>query len=305
MSDHTSNILLESGTNELEIIMFSIAGGLFGINVLKVREIINPLPMTETPNSHPHIEGVIRLRQEVIPVINLAQVLNLPPSSNPQQDKLIIAELNRLKVAFHVHEVSRIHRISWEQIEKPSQLFHSGHAHTIGIVKLESQMALLLDFEKIVVDINPEAGLSIEKVRALGVRERSEKKIYIAEDSAVLRNLLKDTLNEAGYVNLHFFENGKGAWEALHTLVEQHGQAATSFVDLLISDIEMPQMDGHHLTKRVKTDPVLSNLPVVIFSSLITEDLYHKGERVGADAQIGKPEIVQLVEMLDSLLQKG
>ena len=117
-----NNILLESGTNELEIVMFKIANGTFGINVLKVREIINPLPITETPNADQNVEGVIRLRDEVIPVVNLAKVLNLSESINPENDKFIISELNKMKVAFHVHSVSQIHRISWEQIEKPSEL---------------------------------------------------------------------------------------------------------------------------------------------------------------------------------------
>ena len=117
-----NNILLESGTNELEIVMFKIANGTFGINVLKVREIINPLPITETPNADQNVEGVIRLRDEVIPVVNLAKVLNRSESINPENDKFIISELNKMKVAFHVHSVSQIHRISWEQIEKPSEL---------------------------------------------------------------------------------------------------------------------------------------------------------------------------------------
>ncbi|PAM93358.1 chemotaxis protein CheV, partial [Flavobacterium sp. IR1] len=157
----------------------------FGINVLKVREIINPLPITLTPNAHKHVEGVIRLRQEVIPVVDLAKVLNLTASDDPAQDKFIVAELNKMKVAFHVHSVSRIHRISWEQIEKPSELSLNAESHTIGIVKLEEEMSLLLDFEKIVVDINPKTGLSVEQIKKLGQRERSEKRIMISEDSAI------------------------------------------------------------------------------------------------------------------------
>ncbi|MDT8860593.1 chemotaxis protein [Alkalihalobacillus sp. MEB130] len=292
-------ILLESGTNELEIVMFQIGNNTFGINVLKVREIINPLPITGTPNGHEHVEGVIRLREEVIPVVNLAKVLHLPDSENPEQDKFIIAELNKMKVAFHVHSVSRIHRISWEQIEKPSELSQGNMGHTIGIVKMEEMMALLLDFEKIVVDINPDTGLSVERVKALGVRQRSDKRIVIAEDSAILRKLLQDTLHEAGYDRLQFFENGKSAWEFLQSLTKDEIE---NKVDLVITDIEMPLMDGHHLTLKIKESQLLEHLPVVIFSSLISTDLFHKGEKVGANAQISKPEIVQLVETLDQLV---
>lgn len=302
MYEEKSKILLESGTNELEIVMFKVGSGTFGINVLKVREIINPLPITETPNGHPHVEGVIRLRQEVIPVVNLAQVLNFPPSENPQQDKFIISELNKIKVAFHVHSVSRIHRISWEQIEKPSQLSAGEQAHTIGIVKMDDEMSLLLDFEKIVVDISPESGVNVESLKVLGPRDRSTKRIVAAEDSAILRKLLNDTLAEAGYENVRFFENGRAAWEYLQALANDETRDPSNEVNLIITDLEMPQMDGHHLTVKIKENPRLNPIPVVIFSSLITDDLYHKGEKVGASAQVSKPEIVQLVQHIDKLI---
>ncbi|WP_100372962.1 chemotaxis protein [Bacillus sp. FJAT-45037] len=300
MNEHT-DILLDSGTNELEVVMFKVGNGTFGINVLKVREIINPLPITETPNAHANVEGVIRLRQEVIPVINLAKVLNLPGSAHPEQDKFIVAELNKMKVAFHVHSVSRIHRISWQQIEKPSELSLNAESHTIGIVKLEEEMSILLDFEKIVVEINPSTGLSVDAVKKLGVRERSEKNIVIAEDSAILRRLLQDTLAEAGYERLQFFENGQETWDYVQE-VKEKGEINQK-IDVLITDIEMPQMDGHHLTLRMKQDPELKEIPIIIFSSLITNDLFHKGDKVGADKQISKPEIVELVETIDQFVK--
>lgn len=297
-----TNILLESGTNELEVVMFKVGSGDFGINVLKVREIINAMEVMPIPNAHEHIEGLIRLREEVLPVVNLAKVLGIPESENPDKDKFIIAELNQLKIAFRVHHVSRIHRISWEQIEKPTELSAGQQAYAIGIIKLEDKMSILLDFEKVVVEINPQSGVNVESLEVLGPRERSEKKLVVAEDSAVLRQLLKDTLSEAGYSNLQFFENGKEAWEYLESISKDETINPSDKVDLIITDIEMPQMDGHHLTDRVKKDERLKHIPVVIFSSLITRDLFHKGEAVGANAQVTKPEIVTLVEKIDALL---
>ncbi|MFV8828314.1 chemotaxis protein [Alkalihalobacterium sp. APHAB7] len=297
MSEH-KGILLESGTNELEVIAFTIDEGTFGINVLKVREIINPLPIVKVPNSHPNVEGIIRLRDEVITVVDLAKVLGFPPSEDSQKDKFIVAELNQMKVAFHVHNVSRIHRISWEQIEKPTELSQGLEASTIGVVKMDEQMLLLLDYEKIVVDINPESGINVGQLKSLGKRERSMKKIIVAEDSPILRKLLQDTLSEAGYVNVQFFDDGKEAWEFLEQL-KQSETAVEQEIQLVITDLEMPKMDGHHLTKRIKDDVHLNVLPVIIFSSLITGDLYHKGIRVGADAQVSKPEIVELVHIID------
>ncbi len=301
MDNDYKGILLESGTNELEVIVFSIGQGVFGINVMKVREIINPVAVTKMPNSHPNVEGIIRLRDEVLPVVDLAMVLGFPPSKNPEQDKLVVAELNKIKVAFHVHNVSRIHRISWEQIEKPTKLSQGLEGSTIGVIKMEDNMILLLDYEKIVVDINPDSGINVGQLKALGPRERSNKKIVIAEDSPILRKLLEDTLTEAGYSNLHFFEDGKQAWDYLNELGDDP-QLFSQLPHLIISDIEMPKMDGHHLTKRVKEHKVLNDIPVIIFSSLITGDLFHKGERVGANAQVSKPEIVSLVEKIDELL---
>lgn len=302
MSYSQTDILLESGTNELEVVLFNLDDGVFGINVLKVREIINVEPVTKIPNSHPDVEGVIRLREEVIPVVNLARVLNIKESDDPSQDKFIISELNQIKIAFRVHHVSRIHRISWEQIEKPTELSAGEQAYAIGIIKLEDQMPILLDFEKVVVEIDPDSGVNVDRLTVLGPRERSTKRIIAAEDSAVLRELLKDTLAEAGYENVVFYEDGQDAWKYLEDLANDESTEPTEEVNLVITDIEMPQMDGHHLTKRIKDNPRLSKIPVVIFSSLITNDLFHKGERVGASAQVSKPEIVSLVEKIDELI---
>jgi len=302
MSSSKSDILLESGTNELEVVMFKVGNGDFGINVLKVREIINAMEVVPIPNSHKDVEGIIRLREEVLPVVNLAKVLNIKESEDSSKDKFIIAELNQLKIAFRVHHVSRIHRISWEQIEKPTELSAGEQAYAIGIIKLEETMSILLDFEKVVVEINPQSGVNVDSLKVLGPRERSEKTLLVAEDSAVLRQLLNDTLTEAGYSNLRFFENGKEAWEYLEEIANDENVDPKEKLNLIISDIEMPQMDGHHLTDKIKKHPRLQEIPVIIFSSLITRDLFHKGEAVGADAQVSKPEIVKLVEEIDELI---
>jgi len=295
MKEEHNGILLESGTNELEVIVFQVGTGTFGINVMKVREIIQPLDVTIMPHSHPNVEGVIRLRDEIIPVIDLAKAIGFSESKNPSQDKLVVSELNQVKVAFHVHSVSRIYRISWEQIEKPNKLSQGLQDLTIGVIKMEEQMILLLDYEKVVYDIMPEAGLSSKKLDGIVKIARADKKLLVAEDSPILRQLLHDILKESGYSQLVFTEDGKEAWAYLQ-------EKSRGNIDLLITDIEMPMMDGHHLTRKIKEDAELKTLPIIIFSSLISGDLYHKGERVGANAQISKPEIGKLVQELDKLL---
>ncbi|MED3661921.1 chemotaxis protein [Ureibacillus sp. FSL K6-8385] len=294
-------ILLESGTNEIEIVEFEVGNNKFGINVIKVKEIIQPLPVTFIPHAHPHIEGIIQLRGEVLPVVDMLKVLGMQNASFGNQQKYIVAEFNKQKVVFHVDNVTQIHRVSWSQIEKPSDMYKGNANQVIGVVKIGESMILLLDFEKILLDINPDTGIRMESVKKLGKRERSEKKIVVAEDSPLLRRLLNETLTEAGYVNLEFFENGKEAYEYLESLLERNEDIAQR-VHLIVTDIEMPQMDGHHLTKKIKTHPDLQKIPVVIFSSLITDDLRHKGEEVGADDQVSKPEIEELILKIDELI---
>ncbi|MBS8263258.1 chemotaxis protein CheV [Mesobacillus boroniphilus] len=296
-----SSILLESGTNELEIVEFGIGENKFAINVMKVKEILNPVPVVAIPNAHPFVEGIMELRGEVLPVINVAAALGLQESTNPQLDKFIVAEFNQLKTVFHVHMVTQIHRISWAQIEKPSDMYQGQESQIIGVIKLGGEMVLFLDFEKILLEINPESGIKVSDVKKLGPRERSTKRIVIAEDSAMLRKMLHDTLSEAGFQYLEFFENGQDSITYLEHLAENVDVFSES-VQLVITDIEMPQMDGHHLTKRIKEHPVLGRLPVIIFSSLITNELRHKGSVVGADAQISKPEISELVLKIDELI---
>ncbi|MCT2344126.1 chemotaxis protein [Niallia taxi] len=291
-------ILLETGTNELEIVEFGVGKNKFGINVIKVKEIINPVPITTIPHAHPNVEGIMELRGEVLPVVNLANALGLPPSEEPEKDKFIVSEFNKTKIIFHVHNVSQIHRISWEDIEKPSEMYQGAESQIIGVIKLNGEMILLLDFERIVVDINPESGINVQQVKRLGARERSNKQLIVVEDSPLLRKLLEDTLSEAGYDKVQFFENGREAYDYLEGINES-GKSVEDIVQLVITDIEMPQMDGHHLTRKIKEDANLGQLPVIIFSSLITEDLRHKGKRVGANAQVSKPEIAELILLVD------
>ncbi|KOO49464.1 chemotaxis protein [Viridibacillus arvi] len=296
----SQGILLESGTNELEIVEFEVGSNKFGINVIKVKEIIQPIPVTFIPHAHPHVEGIIQLRGEVLPVVDMKKVLGLSGTFNEQQ-KYIVAEFNRQRVVFHVDNVTMIHRISWNQIEKPTDMYQGGGSQVIGVIKQDDLMLLLLDFEKIMVDINPDSGISVESVKKLGDRNRSEKKIVIAEDSPLLRKLLHDTMHEAGYMNIEFFENGKDALDYLLALADRENDVS-KVVQLVVTDIEMPQMDGHHLTKQIKTHPELSKLPVIIFSSLITDDLRHKGDQVGAEDQISKPEIAELILKIDQYI---
>lgn len=296
--ENKSGILLDSGTNEVEFLEFLLGETSFGINVLKVREIIKPVAVTKIPHSHANVEGVLELRGEVLPVINIRRALEIEDKCQYPEQKFIVSEFNGMKVILKVDHVTQIHRVSWSDMEKPASFQQGFEDHITGVIKQESKMILLVDVEKIMFDIFPNLDKEAARMDKNVKPERRDKKILVAEDSFMLRKLLEETLQAAGFEHTLFFENGKEAWEYMVTEVK-NGQEQ---VDLLITDIEMPQMDGHHLTKKIKSDSFLSGMPVIIFSSLITDHLRHKGEQVGADAQISKPQLTKLIDLIDSKL---
>ena len=297
-----TNILLESGTNELEILEFKIADNHYGINVAKIREILLYQPVTPLPNTHPCIEGIFMPRDTMISVINLRKCLNLP--ENPDTDGLfIITNFNKLNTAFHVDEVLGIHRVSWKDIIKPdSTISAEDTAVSTGVIKLQDKLVVILDFEKIVSDINPETGLKVSDMDNYQGRDRSSSPILIAEDSPLLSKLICECLRKAGYTNLIVNTNGQEAWDKLVEMTKNG--TVLDDVHLIITDIEMPLMDGHRLTKLVKENDTMKKIPLIIFSSLINEEIRLKGESLGADAQLTKPEIGKLVSAVDELIEE-
>lgn len=296
-----TKILLENGTNELEVLEFVVDGNSYGINVAKIREIIPYQPITPVPNAHPSVEGIFMPRDDMITAIDLRNCLQRG-QSNPG-GLFIITSFNKLDIAFHVDSVIGIHRVSWVDIIKPGATVTTAEdGISTGIIKIDGKLIIILDFEKIITDINPETGLKVTEIDALGVREETSIPILIAEDSSLLRKLICDSLRKAGYDNIIKTENGEEAWEYI-TKCRDAGTLDDD-VKLLITDIEMPLMDGHRLTKLVKSDDTTKQIPVIIFSSLVNDEMRKKGEDLGADAQLSKPEIGNLVKVIDQLLSK-
>ena len=215
-------------------------------------------------------------------------------------NKVIICEFNNIKVAFNIDEILGVHRIKWSDIRKPDDL--SAASLSVGNILLGDKVILMLDFEKIVTDICPSCGISEDRLVSVDYKDRSGIQLVLADDSALIRQLLKDTLTKAGFKKLRVFDDGEQAFNYLLSLKEKDGADFIKEAQMLITDIEMPQMDGLTLTRKIKEDDVLKKLPVVIFSSLITDELRHKGESVGADAQLSKPEVEELVDKIDHLL---
>ncbi len=296
-----TKILLENGTNELEVLEFTLSGHSYGINVAKIREIITYQTVTPVPNSHPSVEGIFMPRDTMITAIDLKNCLQRGESE--PGGLFIITNFNKLDIAFHVDTVLGIHRVSWKDIIKPDHTVSTSEdGVSTGIIKWNDKLIIILDFEKIVADINPDTGLKIKEIEELGERTRNDVPILIAEDSALLNKLIVDSLKKAGYDNLIHTENGQEAWNVIEQCLKEG--TLDEHVQCLITDIEMPLMDGHHLTKLIKQNPETQHIPIVIFSSLVNDEMRRKGEALGANAQLSKPEIANLVREIDKLVLK-
>lgn len=296
-----SRILLESGTNEIEIMKFTIGGNLYGINVAKVLEIMISDQVKPMPHAHPAVEGIFKPRTEVLTVVDLPSYLGQESPKDPK-DIFIVTGFNKMSIAFRVHTVDRISRISWTDIHKPDKTVSGGaEGVATGIAQCDGELVTILDFERIVAEIAPETSIQVSDVEKMGLRERNESPIWMAEDSILLRKMINDSLTKANYVNLRMFPDGRELWDALRKIPESE---IKDQVALIITDIEMPQMDGHRLTKLVKDDPRFKHIPVIIFSSLISEEMRIKGRQLGADEQLTKPEIAHLVDVMDHLLEQ-
>lgn len=328
-----TNILLEAGTNELEVVEFYLDEsvppleaaldalndqgvtldqsnryrGYYGINVAKVLEIIRMPKITELPEvQHPSVLGAFNLRSRIITLVDLAVWLGKSPAPGMEEPKTIVTEFNNVTTAFMVSGVNRIHRISWEQVQPPNAYMASVSSNTIvGVVKLENRIVFLLDLEKVVASLNPRLSLRLDDLGDDWVADAGYRAL-VADDSALIREMQRDLLEKAGF-RVIITTNGREAWDCLSAFkrrIEEERRPLSDFVQVVVSDIEMPIMDGLNLTSRIKNDPVLKQLPVLLFSSLITDKLRHKGISVGADGQISKPEVAQLAKRAAALIKE-
>ena len=319
MSNVTSTILTESGTNELEIIEFHLEKQMpdgsaktcfYGINVAKVREVIRVPETTDYPNAQPHMIGVFSSREVLTPLVDLAGWLGVPTRRDLERKFVIVTDFNKMTNGFLIDSISRIHRISWNDVESPSQFLEAGEQDcVVAVVRKDGNLIMILDFEKIIADINPE--LSMEKYDVTGdksvdlnqrmVGKRNAKTIMVVDDSAFIRSLIQDTLASAGY-NVITCKDGGEAYEKLMSLIEvakEENLPVRELLDAVVTDVEMPRMDGMHLVKRLRDTEAYNQTPIVMFSSLMSEDNRAKALSLGANDTITKPEIGRMVNMMD------
>ena len=305
MSQQGNKILLESDTNELELVEFridemapngSVVPCYYGVNVAKVREIIRLPQMSTVVNAAPAVAGMIKLREKIITVIDLALVLG-KDTGDMKADRVIVLEFNSVTVGVLVHSVSRIYRISWRNVEPPSRMVEG--AQITGMVKMDDRIILVLDFEKIVGELCQDSALKPLEPELLSSEDsagRARHSILVADDSAFIRNIMVSALRAAGY-SVEEATDGEEAWE----LIRERLSVSAKF-DLLITDVEMPQMDGLHLTSLVRKEPELAGMPVVIFSSLASEGNRRKWINLGANYILTKPELPRLVHVAGELI---
>jgi len=312
MKTTKNEILLETGTNELEIIEFYIqeaAGGgpgnnhYYGVNVAKVLEVIeSPKGMTRPESApHPCYMGAIDLRGKALPVLDLA--IWLGTEKQPGDNEVIlVTNFNKRVTGFLVSGVTMIHRVSWSEVQSPSHYIADMETNCItGMVEIEDHFVLLADLEKILAELDPES-MSHEESKS----KAEGWKALVADDSTSMRAMLKQKLEQAEFT-VDIARDGEEAYQYLLGLkakAREEGVPLSDLINILVSDIEMPQMDGYTLTKRIKDDKDFKFLPVVLFSSLITEELRHKGQSVGADDQISKPEFGDLADRASELIRK-
>jgi two-component system chemotaxis response regulator CheV len=319
MSVSSSTILTESGTNELEIIEFHLVKQMpdgttktcyYGINVAKVREVIQVPETTDYPNAQPHMVGVFSSRDILTPLVDLAGWLGVPTSKDLTRKFVIVTDFNNMTNGFLIDSISRIHRISWNDVESPSQFLEAGEQDcVVAVVRKDGNLIMILDFEKIIADINPE--LSMEKydvkldknvdLNQRMIAKRNAKTIMVVDDSAFIRSMIQDTLSSSGY-NIIACKDGGEAHDKLMNLIEvakQENIPVSELIDGVVTDVEMPRMDGMHLVKRLRDTDAYSAIPIVMFSSLMSEDNRAKALALGANDTITKPEIGRMVTLMD------
>ena len=297
-----SQILLESGTNELEVLVFHLNDLRYGINGAKVREVVNPPAVRPVPGAHESLDGLCKLRDDVIPMVSLRKYLKLPAIGvDPAQvgddsSQVIVTVFNEQSIAFRVDRVDRIYRISWKNMRPIPDLCEGDRNQYTGLTVIDDEIILMIDLEKISEEIN-ERVTRLSRLAERSGKPLEGKRIVYAEDSQIIQGMTTDLLRAAGVADLHVFNNGEHAWKWLEKNI------AGQKVDAVVTDIEMPLMDGLHLANRIRQHPGMKSLPIVLLSSLISPENEKKGKAVGVNAQLVKSKIEQLPDTLAGLFE--
>ena len=305
-------ILLESGTNEMELLEFYLHSQSFGVNVAKVRQLMpyHANQVTRIVGSHSNILGTFIWQGHSIPVIDLNLAMGQEPTvvNDDSTCIVMVAEFNGAVNGFLVDGVNRIHRVNWDQMQPSGSFLGQFQAPINSTVTIDNNDILLVDLEHVIGEIVPTVKYAQvqDEQRDLGVLCKSpgDMHLMLAEDSVTVQAIVLETLGSAGFTQVSSWDNGQSAFNSIKAIkikAEQENRPVTDFLDLIITDIEMPQMDGLTLCKRVKEELGLE-IPVIVFSSLVNEAMAVKCKRVKADGNVSKADTAGLIHTIDKLL---
>ncbi len=298
-----TGILLEAGTNEAEILVFQIRDQRYGVNVAKVREVLPVDRLTQIPMSHEAIDGLVTIRDIVVPLINLERYLyQSHEERDTSHENLMLLEFNLQLIAFRVHAVERIYRITWQDTT-PLPPMGSNSLPITSVLRLDSNLVPLIDFESIAASVDPGSRkASICSSLKSDSAHRADIPLLFADDSPMIRAMIEDALTSAGFTNAKGFHDGKELWEHLEALSKTLSpEEISEHVACILTDVEMPEMDGLSLTKHIRSNASTSQIPVIVFSSIASTDNEKKEVQVGATAQVAKPHYDDLIKEVISL----
>ncbi|MGV8119390.1 MAG: chemotaxis protein [Candidatus Xenobiia bacterium LiM19] len=303
-------ILLESGTNEVEIMEFLLREQRFGINVAKVRQIIqfDSGKLSALPNSKPAAMGVYLHRNQTIPLIDLGKILDIKGAYNTVKPLVMICEFNTKVYGFYVDGVKRIHRVSWSQIQPMSDILGQKNTFIISTITLENHEVLIADLEYIISTLDPDSDSIFNTDEVIEEVKDKEKslRLIIVEDSGFIRNKILKSLTSSGFEHVEAFSDGRQAFDAISAYVEQsktEKKSLSDFFEIIITDIEMPKMDGLTLCKLLREELNLRDTKIIIYSSLINDEMARKCKTVGADSYVSKPKITDLVNIIHDMMK--
>ncbi len=302
-----------AGTNKMEILLFSLGKEqgsdhveVYGINVFKVREVMHKPQITKAPDMPEAVEGMVNLRGITIPVINLAKYCNVVVEEDTSPPSImIITEYNKNVQGFLVESVDNIERLAWDDVKAPPPMMDSERGGLVtAVTEIEDKgLVMIMDVEKVLAET---AGFYNDETVFQGMPRINDESVTVlfADDSGVARKQVADTLSKLGVTGISTI-NGKDAWEKLNALAEQaeeQGKQVKDVVNLVLTDVEMPEMDGYVLTQNIKSDPRFNGIPVIMHSSLSSETNMSMGEKVGADAYVAKFQPIDLANTIIKLI---
>jgi len=301
-----------AGTNKMEILLFSLGKEegmdheeVYGINVFKVREVMHKPRITKAPDMPKAIEGMVNLRGVTIPVINLATYCGMAIENNTPPAIMIITEYNKNVQGFLVQSVDNIERLAWDDVKAPPPMMDSQRGGLVtAVTEIENKgLVMIMDVEKILAD-TAEFDKDESLYQGMPTINDLSVTVLFADDSGVARKQVADTIKKIGITGISTI-NGKEAWFKLNDMAdkaEAEGKSITDVVNLVLTDVEMPEMDGYVLTQNIKSDPRFKGLPVVMHSSLSSETNMSMGEKVGADAYVAKFQPLELANTIIGLI---